>query len=161
MPRPLSPQEEQRRRSLNKKILGFGCLPILLLLIIVIAVSVTGSDDKNAQADDKTNSTTQSEVPHYTVINKKEKSKTAKVELVVPDATVDQAKAAIRDYASKIDGAFLDYGITVIRTKDAGTYVCSGEWLKDENAAKIYTGGRVTSNAWPTVDMNCPDPGGS
>lgn len=44
MPRPLTPEEEQRRRSLNKKILSFGCLPVVALIIVLIVVTSSGGD---------------------------------------------------------------------------------------------------------------------
>lgn len=42
---PLTPEEAARRRSLNKKILTFGCLPITALLVIVIAIAATSDSD--------------------------------------------------------------------------------------------------------------------
>ncbi|MFB7226072.1 hypothetical protein [Streptomyces sp. NPDC056227] len=97
--------------------------------------------------------------PPYTVANKNEKTKTGSVDLVIPGATVDQAKAAIQDYAKSIDGP-LNYSITVVRDDADKTYVCMGEWAKDENASKIYTGGRIKGDTWPAILMNCPDPKG-
>ncbi|MEU0133385.1 hypothetical protein ABZ172_04990 [Streptomyces sp. NPDC006296] len=98
--------------------------------------------------------------PAYTVVNKKEKTKLGRVDLVVPDATVAQAKAAIQDYAKTIGDQFLNYGITVVRSDSDKTYVCMGEWAKDEQASQIYTGGRIKGDTWPAILMNCPDPKG-
>lgn len=154
---PLTPEEAARRRSLNKKILTFGCLPLaLILVLLIVAAAIGGSSENNAKPKEPT-----VKPPAYTVANKREKTKTGSVDLVVPSATVDQAKAAIEDYATTIGDRFLNYGITIIRSDDDKVYVCSGEWVKDEQAAKIYTGGRITSDTWPAIQMNCPDPKGS
>ncbi|MFJ6615443.1 hypothetical protein ACIQPT_34785 [Streptomyces sp. NPDC091289] len=97
--------------------------------------------------------------PAYTVANKTEKTKTGSVDLIVLDATVDQAKAAIHDYAKSINGP-LNYSITVIRSDTDKVYVCMGEWAKDQQASDTYTGGRIKGDTWPAILMNCPDPKG-
>lgn len=63
-------------------------------------------------------------------------------ELLMPDATVDMAEAAIRDYAASIDGPSA-VTVQVVRSEDAAVIVCRADW--------------------PEVDdtMNCPDPGGN
>ncbi|MFF0288454.1 hypothetical protein [Streptomyces sp. NPDC005262] len=94
--------------------------------------------------------------------NKIEKFGVGSVDLVVSNATVDGAKAAIQDYAKTIDGQ-LNYGINVIRDKDdkgIEDYVCHGEWVKHEQAARVYTAGRVTSDTWPAIGMYCSAPRG-
>lgn len=98
--------------------------------------------------------------PAYTVANKDEKVKRGSVDLIVPDATVDSAKAAIQDYAKTIGDQFQNYGITVVRNDADKVYVCMGEWARDEDASKLYTGGRVKDDTWPAILMNCPDPKG-
>ncbi|MER6603926.1 hypothetical protein [Streptomyces parvus] len=97
--------------------------------------------------------------PAYTVANKDDDGKRGSVDLVVPDATVDTAKAAIQDYAKSIDGPE-NYSITVVRSDADKTYVCMGEWAKDQKASDIYTGGRIKGDTWPAILMNCPDPKG-
>ncbi|MFE0772636.1 hypothetical protein [Streptomyces sp. NPDC058861] len=99
--------------------------------------------------------------PAYTVANKIEKGETGSVDLILPNATAESAKAAIEDYARTIDGPS-NYGINVIRDKaDDGLedYVCHGEWVKDAPAARVYTGGRITSDTWPALGMYCSDRG--
>lgn len=86
--------------------------------------------------------------------------KRGSVDLVVPDATVDSAKAAIQDYAKGIGGAMENYSITVVRSDADGVYVCMGEWAKDEKASQLYTAGRIKGDTWPAILMNCPDPKG-
>jgi len=109
--------------------------------------------------DQEAKNVTTPKAPAYTVANKDEKAKTGRVDLIVPDATVESAKAAIEDYAKSIDGP-LNYNITVVRDDADKVYVCMGTWVKDEQASQIYTGGRVKGDSWPALEMNCPDPKG-
>lgn len=156
MPAITAEQAASRRRT-NAKILKFGCLPLAALFILVIVLAALGDD----QDDDKPTKEARVEAPAYTEANKREKAKTGSVDLIVPDATVDQAKAAIEDYAdNKIGDRFLNYGITVVRSDADKTYVCIGEWVRDAEAAELYTGGRITSDTWPALAYNCPDPKG-
>ena len=134
-----------RTRITTAGLLAAACLTLT-------ACSSTEGDDKSEEATVKP--------PAYTVANKDEKKKTGSVDLIVPDATVDQAKAAIEDYAKTIDGP-LNYSITVVRSDADKVYVCMGEWVKDEKASQVYTGGRITSDTWPALDINCPDPKGN
>jgi hypothetical protein len=153
----LSPQQAASRRRTNAKILKFGCLPLAALFVLVLVLAAIGDD----QDDDKPSKEARVEAPAYTEANKSEKAKTGRVDLVIPDATVDQAKAAIQDYAdNKIGDRFLNYGITVVRSDADKTYVCMGEWVRDADAAELYTGGRITSDTWPALAFNCPDPKG-
>lgn len=122
--------------------------------LLLTTLTACGSSDKEDTKVDMP------KPPAYTVANKKEKTKTGSADLVIPNATVDGAKAAIQDYAQTIDGP-VNYSITVVRSNADKTYVCRGEWVKDEEAAETYTGGRITSDTWPALDMNCPDPKGS
>jgi len=98
--------------------------------------------------------------PPYKVIKESLKANGGSVDLLIPTVTVDQAQAAIRAYAKTIDGP-KDVSISVVRSADAGTYVCLGRWIRDAKAAELYTGGRVKADKWPAIDMNCPDPGGA
>jgi hypothetical protein len=153
----MSARTQADNRRTNKKILKFGCLPLAVLLGIVVALASAGED----QGDDKPAKEARVEAPAYTEANKSEKAKTGRVDLVIPDATVDQAKAAIQDYAdNKIGDRFANYGITVVRSDADKTYVCMGEWVRDAEAAELYTGGRITSATWPAIAYNCPDPKG-
>lgn len=151
----MTPDQANHRRNLNKKILTFGCLPLAVILILVIVAAIAGSNDTDSKNEEA------KVVPAYTVANKSEKAKTGSADLVIPDATVDQAKAAIEDYAQNhIGDRFLNYGITVVRSNADKVYVCMGEWAKDQQASDIYTGGRIKGDTWPAILMNCPDPKG-
>ncbi|MGW6695630.1 hypothetical protein ACWF62_17820 [Rhodococcus sp. NPDC054953] len=112
-----------------------------------------GGDD-NSTTDDAPAAA----VPEYTVTNE-ERGKIASADLVIPDATIESASAAIEDYASGIDGADTAT-ITVVRDDADAVFVCRGEWVIDEQASQLYTGGRVTADSWPALDLNCPDPKG-
>lgn len=148
------PATAERNRRINKRIGLFGCLPLAVILtLVIIAAAIGGGDDTKPKESNV-------KPPAYTVANKDEKTKIGSVDLIIPGATVDQAKAAIADYAKTIGDTFLNYGITVVRSDADKVYVCMGEWVKDEQAAEIYTGGRITSDTWPALDINCPDPKG-
>ncbi|CAM5482982.1 hypothetical protein [Streptomyces atroolivaceus] len=128
----------------------------------LILATLTGcsSSDREDTTVDASKAVVTPKTPLYTVVNKVEKSKVGSVDLVIPNATVEEAKAAIRDYAKTIDGQ-LNYGINVIRDKDdmgIEDYVCHGEWVIDEQAARAYTGGRVTSDTWPAIGWYCSNP---
>lgn len=80
--------------------------------------------------------------PEYTVITEElPDGRIGEAELLIPDATVDNAEAAIRDYADGIDGPST-VTIQVVRSEDAPVIVCRADW--------------------PDLDdtMNCPDPAG-
>ncbi|MYV39528.1 hypothetical protein GT030_11760 [Streptomyces sp. SID1328] len=130
-----------------------------LLLATLTACSSSDQEDKAVETPKVVDTP---KAPAYTVGNKIEKSGVGSVDLVIPTATVDSAKAAIQDYAKTIHGP-LNYGINVIRSKaDKGIedYVCHGEWVKAEQAAQVYTGGRVTSDTWPAIGMYRSGPKG-
>ncbi len=95
-------------------------------------------------------------MPDYTIADQEESDATGSVTLVSPNVTVDEAIAAIRDYAEGIDGQ-LHYEITVVRSQSDSEYVCRGKWVKDEKAAEIYGSGQVVSDTWPAIDTDCPD----
>jgi len=136
---------------------------IMTVGLLIATVTACTSSGQTDHAVDKPKVVETPKAPAYTVANKIEKFGVGSVDLVIPNATVDDAKAAIQDYAKTIDGRLLDYGINVIRDKgDKGIedYVCHGEWVKHEPAARVYTGGRVTSDTWPAIGMYCSDPKG-
>lgn len=120
---------------------------------LLVTLTACGGDDQEAKDVDTP------KAPAYTVANKDESGKRGSVDLVVPAATVESAKAAIHDYAKGIDGP-LNYSITVVRDDADKVYVCMGEWAKDEKASTLYTGGRIKGDTWPAILMNCPDPKG-
>jgi hypothetical protein len=41
--------------------------------------------------------------------------------------------------------------------KPATSYVCMGRWVKDKQAAQIWTDGSITSDTWPAIGMHCPN----
>lgn len=129
-------------------------------ILAALALTLTACSSSGDKADAKPKEA-KVDVPAYTEANKREKTNIGSVDLVVPGATVDQAKAAIDDYATKrIGDRFLNYGITVVRSDADKTYVCRGEWVKDERASELYTGGRIKGDTWPAITYNCPDPKG-
>lgn len=106
--------------------------------------------------------------PAYTITNQGQKQMEqgtgAWVELLMPHATVDQAQAAIRDYAQHLDGPADMHEIAVIRDTDstvlgrpAITYVCAGRWVRDKQASQDWSDGSITSDTWPAIGMNCPN----
>lgn len=130
-----------------------------LLLVTLTACGDEGHEDRATTTAPTAVATPAT--PVYTVANKIEKGEMGSVDLILPNATAESAKAAIEDYARTIDGPS-NYGINVIRDKtDEGLedYICHGEWVKDEPAARVYTGGRITSDTWPALDMYCSDRG--
>ncbi|MDQ0775260.1 hypothetical protein QF026_003726 [Streptomyces aurantiacus] len=130
-----------------------------LLLVVLTACGISAHEGKSVETLEMRKF---SRALAYTVMNKIERSGTGSVDLVIPTATADSAKAAIYDYVKTIDGP-LNYGINVIRNKtDNGIedYVYHGEWIKDGQAAQVYTGGRVTSDTWPAIGMYCSGPKG-
>lgn len=132
---------------------------ITLTAAAAVLLALTACEPAENNADTKPTPTTKP--PAYKVINEELKKNTGSTDLVIPKATVKQAKAAITDYASTLDKQLKNVSITVVRKPDDKVYVCSGEWVRDEKAAEIYTGGRVKAGRWPAIDMNCPDPAGS
>ncbi|MDX3214560.1 hypothetical protein PV318_03240 [Streptomyces sp. ME02-6991-2B] len=91
-------------------------------------------------------------VPTYTVTKEDMAGRVGRADLLIPDATTAQAEAAIRDYATRIDGPQA-VSIATVRARDARVIVCSGEWRLDDRAAQVYGG-----KAGLTVE--CPDPAG-
>lgn len=126
---------------------------VLTAAALLATLTACGSSDQEAK------NVNTPKAPAYTVANKDDGDKRGSVDLIVPDATIESAKAAIEDYAQSIDGP-LNYSITVVRDDADKVYVCMGEWAKDEEASKIYTGGRIKGDTWPAILMNCPDPKG-
>lgn len=121
---------------------------------LLLSLTACDSDDQEAKT------VTTPKAPAYTVADKREKTETGSVDLVVPDANVDSAKAAVKDYAKTIGDQFLHYGITVVLADDPKVYICMVEWVKNKQAAKVYTGGRIESHTWPALSMLCSAPKG-
>ncbi|MFH8758196.1 hypothetical protein [Streptomyces atroolivaceus] len=94
--------------------------------------------------------------PSYTVRLDDMKDGSATAHLSLPEATTDEAEAAIRDYAGTIDGS---EWVTILLSDDTGRegkLICSATWMKDEKAARDWSGGRFTSDTWPGLDVRCP-----
>jgi hypothetical protein len=105
-----------------------------LLAAGLLALTACGSsDDSEPEEETVTYEVITEELPEGGI---------GQAELLMPDATVETAEAAIRQYAETIDGPSA-VTIGVVRSEDAGVIVCRADW--------------------PDLDetMNCPDPGGS
>ncbi|BCL28655.1 hypothetical protein ACFFS2_04395 [Streptomyces aurantiacus] len=139
-----------------------GTTATMTVGLLLVVLTVCGNSDHEGKSVETPETKEFSRAPAYTVMNKIEISGAGSVDLVIPTATADSAKSAIYDYAKTIDGP-LNYGINVIRNKaDNGIEddVCHGEWVKDEQAAQVHMGGRVTSDTWPAIGMYCSGPKG-
>lgn len=53
----LSPEAQEKRKSINKKIFKFGCLPIIGLFVIIMVIGVFSSDDNSSKTGNTTNNT--------------------------------------------------------------------------------------------------------
>lgn len=113
---------------------------------LIVAGAVGGSGDDDQAAAGKT----APKVPAYKVINEDTGGKQGRADLLMPKATPEQAEAAIRDYAKRIDGPRA-FEIGTVRSRDAAVIVCRGEWRADDDAAQIY-GGKAG------LAVTCPDP---
>ncbi|MFE2018005.1 hypothetical protein ACFW9O_08115 [Streptomyces sp. NPDC059499] len=96
--------------------------------------------------------------PSYTVRLDRNKDGSAMAYLNLPDATTDEAEAAIRDYASTISGSEWVTILISDETGPDGGLICSATWMKDEKAAQKW-GGRFKSDTWPGLDVRCPGAG--
>lgn len=138
MPRP--PRPPRRRRPLRTALIIATALTPAFALAAVLG-------DRQDQPDDKPPA-----APAYDVRNLDDTGPTGRADLLIPDARPPAAEAAIRDYADRIDRGDLDaYTLDVIRTEDAATVVCRGEWRADDRAAQLYGG-------TPGLTVECPDP---
>jgi hypothetical protein len=100
----------------------------------LLALSACGS----SESDDENSAP----APDYTAITEDlPEGGIGEVDLLIPDATIEQAQAAIIDYASGIDGPSA-VTIEVVRGEGDAVIVCRADW--------------------PDIDatMNCPDPAG-
>ena len=94
--------------------------------------------------------------PHSAAGHTATQPSTGSKDLVIPGATVAQARSAIRDYARTIHGPALYY-IKVTRSSDAERYICRARWYADANAYRTYSGNtEAWPDAWPHLAINCP-----
>ncbi|MDT0270571.1 hypothetical protein RM844_30290 [Streptomyces sp. DSM 44915] len=108
---------------------------LLAATIATLALAACSSSD-DSEADDQP-------AAEYSVLNEElPDGGIGEVELLMPDATIETAEAAIRDYASSIDGPTA-VTVQVVRSEDAAVIVCRADWPEVEGS------------------MNCPDPGGN
>lgn len=94
--------------------------------------------------------------PSYTVRLDRNKDGSAIAHLTLPDATDEEAEAAVREYAGTINGS---EWVTIMISDDSGPegkLMCSATWMKDAQAAQKWSGGRFTSETWPGLDVRCP-----
>ncbi|HSA49263.1 MAG TPA: hypothetical protein VLH10_04020 [Yinghuangia sp.] len=94
--------------------------------------------------------------PQYQVINEESYLGGGSVDLLIANATTEQARLAISNYAETLKAEVRDFTIRVVLTPDAKTYVCTGHWLRDADAAKRTTS-VVKTDTWPYLEMNCPE----
>ncbi|MEU4225812.1 hypothetical protein AB0F17_16080 [Nonomuraea sp. NPDC026600] len=152
-----APTPPRRRMSpLKWSLIAAGIVVLLvagLVLASTVAAKVAGSLP-SASATPGKSAQPPATVPAYEVV----KTRRNGVDLLVPKATVSSAKTVIRDWIKR-NADDRDYlVVTVVRSADAKTYVCEGEYVADERTSKIKTGGRITADEYPTTAMNCPDP---
>lgn len=95
-------------------------------------------------------------VPPYQVTNVKTSDSAGisrqSATLIVPDATVKSATAALADWASKLTVDYVQ--AETIRSAGAATYVCNLLLAADDRTAQVLMGGGER------VRLNCPDPSG-
>jgi len=53
----LSPEAKEKRKSINKKILKFGCLPVIGIFIIITLIGLFSSNDKSSDTSNTSNNT--------------------------------------------------------------------------------------------------------
>ncbi|SDM46744.1 hypothetical protein SAMN04487981_101616 [Streptomyces sp. cf386] len=81
---------------------------------------------------------------------------TGSADLIIPGATKEQARAAIRDHARGIRGAELYY-IKVQHSEAASRYVCRARWYADPDAYRAHSGStEAWPDSWPHLAINCP-----
>ncbi|MGW0781853.1 hypothetical protein [Streptomyces sp. NPDC002913] len=94
--------------------------------------------------------------PSYTVRLDRNKDGSAIAHLDLPDATDEEAEAAVRDYAGTIEES---EWVTIHISDDSGPegkLICSATWMKNAQAAQKWSGGRFKSETWPGLDVRCP-----
>lgn len=91
----------------------------------------------------------------YTVAHQAQYNGTGSVDLILPDATRDEARSAIRDYARGIDGPGLYY-LKVLRAESDQRYVCRARWYRDAAAFAAHTVDQAAPSQWPHITIVCP-----
>jgi len=91
----------------------------------------------------------------YTVAHRTEQNGTGSVDLILPDATTEQARDAIRDHADGIQGPELYY-LKVVHTEDASRYVCRARWYRDATSYDAHSNHTTKPDAWPHLAITCP-----
>lgn len=77
-------------------------------------------------------------------------------DLILPGATKQDAKDAIRDRAKTLAGYELYY-LKVMTAEDATRYVCRARWYADPDAYRAHSGTPdALPDAWPHLAINCP-----
>ncbi|NUP16617.1 MAG: hypothetical protein HOZ81_11010 [Streptomyces sp.] len=81
---------------------------------------------------------------------------TGSADLIIPGATKEQARTAIRDHARSIHDAELYY-IKVQRSQTASHYVCRARWYADPDSYRAHSGNtEAVPDSWPHLAINCP-----
>lgn len=91
----------------------------------------------------------------YTVTNRAQDNRAGSADLIWPDATKDQARDAITEYAADLEDVDLYY-LKVMHTEDATTYVCRARWYRDAASFQAHANGQTTPSSWPHLAVNCP-----
>lgn len=136
--------------------LGTTAAIAAVLLTAACGSESAGSDPATGGGPANATAVEPATAPQYQVINEKRYLDGGSVDLLIANATADQARNAIRNYAQTLSGDIRDFSIRVVHTPDAKTYVCTGHWLRDAEAAK-RTSSAVTASAWPHIEINCPE----
>jgi len=92
--------------------------------------------------------------PAYGVVRQDRTS----VELLVRDATVERSKSVIRTWLTANTSGERYLTVTVLRARDASTYICRAEFVADEETAQSTTSGRIPG-PYPAIVFDCPTGG--
>lgn len=95
------------------------------------------------------------EVPPFEVVRDEGRV----TELLSQDVDADGARAVIDAWVAEYEDDWEGvHTVQVIARPDAGMVVCRAQWVEDEEASEVLTGGRVTSGdgTWPVVEVDCP-----
>ena len=98
----LTPDQANRRRNLNKKILTFGCLPITVILILVIVAAIAGSND----TDSKDTSVPRDDAPSLSTADRNKAREAAGL----PPEPAPEARKAFLAALNKIDPRIIKPG---------------------------------------------------
>lgn len=134
----------------------FGTTAAVAAVLLTVGCGSESADSDPAAGGANSAAAEPATPPQYQVINEKRYLDGGSVDLLIANATADQARNAIRNYAQTLSADIRDFSIRVVQTPDAKTYVCTGHWLRDAEAAK-RTSSAVKASTWPHIEINCPE----